>query len=97
MIHYKENDDYVFLEVNGSTGIKILTEDYNNVIFTYYDVSISDVEENSDIPPILSFNYNVIDSCGYIDELFDEEFKNKIGDILLSILLNSLENTGDNQ
>lgn len=97
MIHYTENKDYSFVEVNGSTGIKILTEDYNNVIFTYYDVSVSDVEEDSEIPPILSFNYDIIDSNNYVDELFDEDFKNKIGDILMSILLNTLENTGVDQ
>lgn len=93
MIHYKEDIDYSFIEVNNSAGIKILTEDFNNVIVTFSDVTMSDVEENSDVPPVLSFSYSLVDCNNYTNEEFETvEFKDKLGDILMSIMLNSLEN-----
>lgn len=93
MIRYTENVDYSFVEVNNSAGIKILTEEFSDVIFTYYDVSMSDIDDNPDIPPVLSFSYNLIYSGNYTDEEFETvEFKDKLGDILMSILLNSVEN-----
>lgn len=93
MIHYKEDVDYSYIEVNGSAGLKILTEDFNQVMFTYADVSMSDVEDDDNLPPILSFSYTIIDKSNYTDEEFQTvEFKDKLGDILMSILLNSLEN-----
>ena len=43
---------------------------------------------------MLSFSFDVINPVGYTDEEFETlEFKNKIGDILLSILKQSTENT----
>jgi hypothetical protein len=90
MIHYKENIDYV--EVNSLAGIKILSEEFSGVIFTYSDVSMSDVEENLDSPAVLSFSFTLVDKGNYTDEEFQTiEFKDKLGDILMSILLNSLE------
>lgn len=93
MIHYKEDVDYSYIEVNNSAGIKVLTEDFNNVIFIYSDVSMSDVEVYESLPPVLSFSYTIIDRSNYTNEEFETlEFKDKLGDILMSILLNSLEN-----
>lgn len=92
MVYYNEGLDYNFIEVNGYAGVKILTDPFEGVMYTYSNVSISDAEGVSD-NAILSFNLNVVDSAGYTEEEFSTvEFKEKIGDILMSILQKSAEN-----
>ena len=97
MVDYKEEIDYNFIEVNGAAGIKIVSGEFENVIYTYSNVSVSEAKDeitDEDLPAMLSFNYDVVDSSSYIDdELQTLEFKNKIGDILMSILAKSVENT----
>jgi len=96
MVDYKENIDYNFVEVNGAAGLKISSGQYENVIYTYSNVSISEAKDeitDEDLPAMLSFNFDVVDTSGYTDEeLYTVEFKNKIGDILMSILTKSVEN-----
>lgn len=97
MIDYKEGIGYNFIEVNGMAGVKILDGEFENVIYTYSNVSVSEDEEDSsgeDLPAVLSFNFDVVDFVDHTEEeLQTIEFKNKIGDILMSILQRSVENT----
>jgi hypothetical protein len=93
MIDYLEDIGYNFIEVNGYAGIKILTSPFEDVIYTYSNVHISEANETSE-DAVLSFNFNVIDQAGYTEEeFFTADFKTKIGDILMSILQKSAENT----
>lgn len=95
MLDLKENIDYTYIEVNGTPGLKILSDDYEGVIYTYSNVSVSEASEENDpddLPAVLSFNFDVADPNGYTEEEFETiEFRDKIGNILLSILQNSLE------
>lgn len=97
MLDYKEEIDYTFIEANGAAGIKIISGNFEDVIYTYSRVSISEAKDDvtdEDLPAMLSFNYDIVDSSGYTEEEFQTiEFKNKIGDILMSILAKSAENT----
>ena len=97
MVDYKEDIDYTFIEVNNVSGIKILTGEFIGVIYTYSNVSISEDEKNltkENLPPVLSFNFDVVDFASIIEEdIYTLEFKDKIGDILMSILTKSMENT----
>ena len=97
MVDFIEGIGYTFVEVNGTPCLKILNGDFSDVIYSYSDVSMSEnVDEDSyeELPAMLSFSFDVIDPVGYTDEEFETlEFKNKIGDILLSILKQSKENT----
>jgi hypothetical protein len=92
MVDYKEEIDYNFIEVNGFAGIKIAEVPFKGVIYTYSNVSIAEAEGTSE-EAVLSFNFDVIDLAGCTEEeIHTVEFKSKIGDILLSILQNSVEN-----
>ena len=93
MVDYVEGIDYTFIEVNETPGIKILSTDFENVIYTYSNVSASESSENDEnYPLILSFNYTVIFNADYTSEEFETlDFKNKIGDILTAIIQNSVE------
>jgi hypothetical protein len=94
VIDYKEGIGYNFIEVNGTPGFKILEGNFEDVCYTYSNVSVSESPENDeDLPAVLTFNFDVVDNAGYTDEEFKTvDFKNKIGDILLSVLQNNMEN-----
>ena len=96
MREYKENVDYTFVEVNGAAGIKLVGGEFEDVIYAYSNVSISEAKDEDtgeDLPAMLSFNYDVIDQSEYTDEdLYTMEFKNKVGDVLMSIFAKSVEN-----
>ena len=96
MVDFIEGIGYTFIEINGVPGLKILGGEFADVTYTYSDVSMSenvDEDTNEDLPAMLSFNFDVDNRAGYPEEEFETyEFKNKIGDILLSILKQSVEN-----
>jgi hypothetical protein len=92
MVDYLEGIDYNFVEVNNTTGFKILTGEFAGVIYTYEDISISDAPGIDQA--ILSFNFTIVDPVDHINEnFFDLEFKTVIGDILMAVLIkNNAEN-----
>ena len=93
MVDYKEEIDYNFVEVNGQTGIKIQTGKFTDVIFMYHDISVQEAPEVSD-EAVLSFGFTIVDTASQLnEEFFDLEFKTVIGDILMSILAKSVEET----
>jgi len=96
MIDFVEGIGYNFIEINGVPGLKILGGEFADVTYTYSDVSMSenaDADTNEELPAMLSFNFDVDDFAGHTENEFETyEFKNKIGDILLSILKQSVEN-----
>ena len=97
MIDYLEGIDYNFVEVNGTTGFKILTGRFAGVIYTYADISVSDAPDVDEA--VLSFNFTVVDPVDHINEnFFDFEFKTVIGDILMAVLLkNDAENNVESE
>lgn len=97
MIDYIEDVDYNFIEVNGTAGLKILSGEFKDVLYTYSNVYVTEATEETtdeDLPAVLSFNFDIVDNANYSEEeLSTIEFKNKIGDILLSVLQQSVENS----
>ncbi len=97
MIDYIEDVDYNFIEVNGTAGLKILSGEFKDVLYTYSNVYVTEATEETtdeDLPEVLSFNFDIVDNANYSEEeLSTIEFKNKIGDILLSVLQQSVENS----
>lgn len=92
MIEYFEDKDYSFIEVNGSIGFKLIGGIYADVIYTLSNIKFSDVE-NEDFPAVLSFNFDIVEHAGFTEEEFHTiEFKEIIGDILMSIFKRSAEN-----
>ena len=70
MVDYKENIDYNFIEINGAVGIKIISGEFEGIMYTYSNVSFSEAKDENtdeDLPAMLSFNYDVVDSIGYTD------------------------------
>lgn len=102
----KEKIDYTFVVQDSSDfySLRLLKGSYENVIYTYGAVSISEDGEQA----TLKFDFRVEDSAGHEDLDNDVEFKTHIGDILRDILLaevgkigkikenNSDESTNDN-
>ncbi len=87
--------EYNFIEVNGTTGIKLNSGEFQDVIVTVSQVSVQD--DGTDDPDgnaVLSFNYDVVYDAEKPVELFQTvEFKDTVGDILLDIIMQSAENT----
>ena len=66
---------------------------FEGVIYKYGNVSIPNPDEmkgKSDLP--LKFHYDIVDNNSLPIEWFNEEFNNLIGDILVDIIDNQIEN-----
>jgi hypothetical protein len=89
---YKEGIDfnYVIPETEGTTvGIKLLTGEYSDTVYQYGKVKF---EEEKDGAIYLQFVYNVLETPLEKDVLEkDMNFKNHIGDVLVSIMSNNID------
>lgn len=97
MLDFKEKIDYTYITgTETNPGIKILSGEFEGVSYMYSNVSISEESEDADpetSSAVLSFNFDVLDYGGYTQEEFETiDFRDKIGNILLSILHKCLEN-----
>ena len=63
---------------------------FDGVIYKYGKVSVSE-EENQDGTLPFQFEYDIIDNVGISREDFDEEFFTLIGDILVDIIDEQIE------
>ena len=87
-----EGIDYVFSNVNGLAGIELLSSEYKGVVFLYRNASVS--EDNGQA--FLSFDYDIITHNNFTDkELKSVEFKVVLGNILMSVMMKSLEGNND--
>ena len=64
---------------------------FDGVIYNYGKVSVSSEKENEDGTLPFQFEYNIIDNIGISREDFDEEFFTLIGDILVDIIDEQME------
>ena len=71
-------------------SICIMGGKFDGVIYKYGKVSIPE-EENEDGTLPFQFEYNIIDNIGISREDFDEEFFTLIGDILVDIIDDQIE------
>lgn len=94
-VNYKEGVDwnYVIPEDEGNTvGIKILTGKYQDTVYQYGRVGF---DEQADGSVFLKFIYNIIETNKDKSQLeSDADFKNHIGDILVSIMSNNMKEEG---
>jgi hypothetical protein len=82
---YLEGVDFKFVipeEVSDNIDIKLLAGEYAGVVYRYGGVSIDEDPNN----PVLSFNYDIIDNNGNDDLESEDDFKNHIGNILVSLI-----------
>tara|TARA_B100002019_G_scaffold291271_1_gene310976 strand:+ start:2651 stop:2950 length:300 start_codon:yes stop_codon:yes gene_type:complete len=69
---------------------------YQGVVYRYGQVSIPEEDaltEEGDLP--FRFEYDIVDSNGLEQEHFGEEFFTLIGDILVDIITNEVDQTRD--
>ena len=87
-----ENFTYVSRGQDQWASIMITKGEYEGIIYQYGRVSVAE-EENEDGNMPLSFEYNVVDYNGheFQDLIESKEFKNTLGDILVEILDEQLE------
>ena len=89
---YKEGVDfnYVIPESEDTTvGVKLLTGEYSDTVYQYGKVKF---EEEKDGAIYLQFVYNVMETPLEKDALEkDMNFKNHIGDILVSIMSQNID------
>jgi hypothetical protein len=93
MIDGRQVVEYNILEVNGAIGIKVESGEFSDVITTVSNVSVQDDESSTDGNAVLSFNFDVVYDAEKPKELFETvDFKNTIGDILLNLITENMEN-----
>ena len=64
---------------------------FDGVIYKYGKVSVSEENKNEDGTLPFQFEYDIIDNVGISREDFDEEFFTLIGDILVDIIDEQIE------
>jgi len=82
---------YVTDEKDSWTAIALIDEKFGGVIYKYGKVTLPEKEnEKGDLP--FRFEYDILDPYGLKQEDFDEEFFRLIGDILVCIIEEQVEN-----
>ena len=87
-----KNKRYAFAQRQGDdfSCIKILEGQYENIIYKYDKVKISETEnENGELP--LKFTYDIMANPNKKD-INSDDFRNYIGDILIECVEEQLEN-----
>jgi len=86
-------DKYTFVENKDKTwsGIGLTKEAglYQGVVYEYGKVEIIEDEKNDS--DTLQFDFNVLDSNGMTQKMFDEDWYKLIGDILDDLIRNQLD------
>ena len=98
MVDEREVVEYNFIEVNGATGFKLMSGEFEGVIVTISELSVQDDgTDNPDGSAVLGFNYDVVYDAEKPKELFETiDFKNTLGDIIMKILTDSIKQSGEN-
>ena len=81
-------DTYTYKKDGDLFGVEILTGEFAGIKYTYGTINVAD-QENPDGTYSISFDYDV--RTGKVDDEAKERFESTIGDVLNSVLLNSLE------
>lgn len=88
----REGRDYKFVipEDDGiSVNVELLSGEYSGVVYNYGKVSFEEDDETQQ--GYLVFEYDVIESNNFESLKEDDNFKNRIGDILTTIITNNME------
>lgn len=91
MKQFKEGIDYTFIlpeEEKTTTLIRLLNGNFADTVFQYGKVAF-DEQDNGDV--FLKFIYNIVETPLNKEELENNiDFKNHIGDILVTIISNNI-------
>ena len=87
-----QNKKYVFAQrdVDDYSCIKLTEAPYSDIIYTYTNVKFAS-EENSNGQLPLKFTYDIKKNPNNVDTT-DEDFRQYIGDILIEVMEEQLEN-----
>lgn len=91
MSNIREEVDYTFIQSeddNSLANVKLISGEYDGIIYSYGKVSIEEDEEND--RAYLSFAFNVVDSNGFDNLEENLEFKNYIGEVLTTIMTTNI-------
>ena len=91
MSDIKERYAYVSKIDDNWASLCIKGGKFDGVIYNYGKVSVSSEKENEDGTLPFQFEYNIIDNIGISREVFGEEFFVLIGDILVDIIDEQIE------
>lgn len=89
---YKIDVDYRILipeDTSAPVSVELLSGDYKGIIYNYGKVSAEEKEEEEQAS--ISFEYELVDSKGFENLEEDINFKNHIGNILVSIVMNNIQ------
>lgn len=104
MSELKENVDFTFHfpeKISETVSVKLLTGEYVGVVYSYGTVSAQDkngniVDEDNvlteDEDLFLAFDFHVIDANGIENLHEDIDFRNHIGNVLMTIIPTAIEN-----
>ena len=99
MTEPQEWQDYVFLDVHEkepTVPLKLLTGPYADVILCFGKVRLEEKENSKDIG-VLQFTYKVLEPIEKRDVLdADQNFKEYIGRVLNSVILEAIDESGTN-
>ena len=76
---YRENDKHSCIGIKGG--------EFEGVVYKYGKVTLSE-KENPDGTLPFQFEYDIVDSNGLPRSVFDLDFNERIGDILVDIITN---------
>ena len=84
---------YIFVSKKGDAWANICIREgkFKDVIYNYGKVSVNSEQENADGTLPFRFEYNIIDNATLEREDFGEEFFTLIGDILVDIIDDQLQ------
>ena len=86
-------DKYIFVSKKGDAWANICIREgkFKDVIYNYGKVSVNSEQENADGTLPFRFEYSIIDNALLKREEFGEEFFTLIGDILVDIIDDQLQ------
>ena len=84
---------YIFVSKKGDAWANICIREgkFKDVIYNYGKVSVNSEQENADGTLPFRFEYSIIDNASLKREEFGEEFFTLIGDILVDIIDDQLQ------
>jgi hypothetical protein len=91
MFDYKEGVDFKLLVSESDSeavNIELSSGPFQGVVYSYGKVTTQEIKDKEEA--YLTFEYDLIDSNGMEDLESDDNFKNHIGDILVSIIMKNL-------
>ena len=90
MSNIKDRYKYISRKEDNWASICIMGGRYSGIIYKYGKVSVA-TEENAEGNLTLRFDYNIVDDYGISEEELHDDFRDLLGDILVDIMDDQLE------